>query len=129
MTIGSLVHELFQIVLKRRLQTLDEIQAVCNEMLRRQSTVFQLYASGMTIPEARNEMEKFMSNIGEFVDRYITGDSARIEKDRFCDKIDNIADIEENIWVPRLGLKGKVDVSVKIRRRNNFFKGAITLNR
>lgn len=123
MTIGSLVHELFQIVLRRRLQTLDEIQVVCDEMMRRQATVFQLYACSMTTAEARNEMEKFMANIGEFMRRYITGDSARVEKDRFCDKIDCIADIEENIWVPRLGLKGKVDVSVKIRRRNNFFNG------
>lgn len=39
------------------------------------------------------------------------------------DKIDKINDIEENIWVPQLGLKGKVDVSVKIRRRNHFADG------
>lgn len=121
MTIGSLVHELFQIVLKRRLQTLDEIKIVCNEMLQQRNTVFQLYASDMTVSEARKEMEKFMTNIVDFVSRYITGDTARVEKDRFCDRIDCIADIEENIWVPQLGLKGKVDVSVKVRRRNNFF--------
>lgn len=123
MTIGSLVHELFQIVLKRRLQTIEEIQIVCNEMLQQRNIVFQLYSSDMTILETRKEMEKFMENIVEFVSRYITGDSARMEKDRFCDQIDGIADIEENIWVPQLGLKGKVDVSVKVRRRNNLFKG------
>lgn len=29
--------------------------------------------------------------------------------------IDSIEDIEENIWVPRLGLKGKIDATVKVR--------------
>lgn len=28
-------------------------------------------------------------------------------------KIDSICDIEENIWCPELGVKGKVDVSIK----------------
>lgn len=29
--------------------------------------------------------------------------------------IDSIQDIEENIWMPRLGLKGKIDVTVKVK--------------
>lgn len=35
----------------------------------------------------------------------------------FAGTIESIQDIEENIWVPRLGLKGKVDVSVKVNDR------------
>lgn len=30
-------------------------------------------------------------------------------------QIDNIQDIEENIWIPHMGLKGKVDASVDVR--------------
>lgn len=40
-----------------------------------------------------------------------------LQNGNFNGTIDAIQDIEENIWVPRLGLKGKVDVSVRIRRR------------
>lgn len=45
------------------------------------------------------------------------------DKTLFNGKIDSIQDIEENIWVPKLGVKGKIDVSVKVRPRNNFFDG------
>lgn len=37
------------------------------------------------------------------------------DKNNFNGKIDSIQDIEENIWVPKLGLKGKVDVSANVR--------------
>lgn len=33
----------------------------------------------------------------------------------FTGTIDSIEDIEENIWVPRLGLKGKIDVTVTVK--------------
>lgn len=33
--------------------------------------------------------------------------------DEFTGKIDEICDIEENIWLPKFGLKGKIDVSVR----------------
>lgn len=35
--------------------------------------------------------------------------------ENFSGMIESIQDIEENIWVPRLGLKGKIDVSVEVR--------------
>ena len=28
--------------------------------------------------------------------------------------IDEICDIEENVWIPKLGLKGKIDLTVKV---------------
>lgn len=37
----------------------------------------------------------------------------------FIGQIDNIQDIEENIWVPQMGLKGKVDASVNVRMNKN----------
>lgn len=39
-------------------------------------------------------------------------------KDSWNGAIIDVADIEENIWAPRLGIKGKVDVTVKTSARN-----------
>lgn len=39
-------------------------------------------------------------------------------KDSWNGTIIDVADIEENIWAPRLGIKGKVDVTVKTSARN-----------
>lgn len=49
---------------------------------------------------------------------------AQFQTDNFVGTIESIQDIEENIWVPRLGLKGKVDASVKVncRQRNGTTK-------
>lgn len=34
------------------------------------------------------------------------------QKNNWTGKIDSIQDIEENIWCPELGIKGKIDVSI-----------------
>lgn len=33
-------------------------------------------------------------------------------------RIEEIKDIEENIWSPRLGIKGKVDMTVQVKLHN-----------
>lgn len=50
------------------------------------------------------------------VRRVINKMKCEFQKDNnFDGRIDSIQDIEENIWVPKLGLKGKVDVSANVR--------------
>lgn len=119
MAIGSIVHELFQITLKRQLTEFAEIMSVCDEMLQSHQMMYTMYQTMMSPDEVRAEMKKFVQKIVEFVARYITQVGAKIEKNNFSGKIERIDDIEENIWIPRLGLKGKVDVSVRVKNGNN----------
>ncbi len=117
MAIGSIVHELFQISLRRKLMKFDEIMAICDEMLHSHQMMYIMYETMMTPIDVRNEMEKFVEKIVEFNGRYITQTMGKtIERGNFIGKIERIDDIEENIWIPRLGLKGKVDVSVSVRK-------------
>ena len=37
--------------------------------------------------------------------------------------VETIKDIEENIWSPRLGIKGKVDLTVQVKMRHKDRKG------
>lgn len=41
-----------------------------------------------------------------------------IQKSGFDGIIDSIQDIEENLWMPRLGMKGKIDVSANVRPKS-----------
>lgn len=41
-----------------------------------------------------------------------------IQKANFDGIIDSIQDIEENLWMPRLGMKGKIDVSANVRAKS-----------
>lgn len=123
MTIGSLVHELFQIVLRRKINAIKDIKSATEELLFSKQTAILLYSSQMTMEEARLELNKFTTKIYSFVQRYIKGEnSSKNTTDTFSGCIDSIQDIEENIWVPQLGLKGKVDVSVnvKVTNKNNI---------
>lgn len=120
MVIGSIVHELFQIALKRQLTKFEEIMKICDEMLQSRQMMYTMYETMMSPEEIRAEMKKFVQRIVEFVARYITREETKFEKNTFTGKIERIDDIEENIWIPRLGLKGKVDVSVRVKKSNTL---------
>lgn len=71
MTIGSIVHELFQVVLRRRLMTRELIQGVAEQMLADGGLAQNLYASNMKTSEARQEFDGFIEKIYEFMQRYV----------------------------------------------------------
>lgn len=71
MTIGSIVHELFQIILRRRLTTREQIQAISEEMLGDGGLAQTLYASNMNASEARNEFDYFIGKIYDFMQQYV----------------------------------------------------------
>lgn len=73
MTVGSIVHELLQLVLRRNLKTLEEIRAVSVELLSDPQMAHTLYASQMSSDEARGEIDKFVDKIHAFVERFVNG--------------------------------------------------------
>lgn len=73
MTVGSIVHELFQKVLRRRLTTREQIKAVSDEMLANGDMADTLYASSMTSVEARTEFNGFLEKIYDFMQQYVEG--------------------------------------------------------
>lgn len=80
MTIGSLVHELFQTVLRRKLTTRDDIKAVSDKMLTDGGMAYTLYASSMNSSEARTEFDGFLDKIYEFMQKYIVGNESKDKK-------------------------------------------------
>lgn len=36
-------------------------------------------------------------------------------KDNFNGKIEHVREIEENVWLPELGIKGKIDATVEVK--------------
>lgn len=128
MNVGTIVHEILQTVLKRKITSIDEITKIFNDMLKSPNIVHMLYACKTNEQDIKKEIEPFLSKIISFVQRYVVGDFTGSLKDvsnaqqkPYDGKIAVIQDIEENVWCPNLGLKGKIDVSVKVHPRNNFF--------
>ncbi|XP_052857147.1 DNA replication ATP-dependent helicase/nuclease DNA2 [Drosophila gunungcola] len=120
MLIGTLVHELLQKVLRQQLFLKNDILAALQEMLISSSLAQLLYASNLSQAEMEMQLLKFIEPITSFVAQYVRGETPAVlapESYRGC--IQEIRDIEENLWVPQLGLKGKVDVSVRVKNALN----------
>lgn len=126
MVIGSLVHELLQIVLEKGITNLKDIEKEAADLLNSQDTAFMLYSSQLTREDTSLEVLQFVKNVHKFVQQYIDEkeNSIPIEKENFHSRISEIRDIEENLWIPQMGIKGKIDVSVKIQPREK--NGLIT---
>uniref|UniRef100_A0A0K8V5L9 DNA replication ATP-dependent helicase/nuclease n=1 Tax=Bactrocera latifrons TaxID=174628 RepID=A0A0K8V5L9_BACLA len=120
MVVGSKVHEMLQLVLQKNLRNAEDIESTARELLHSKETAYELHANLMSRDELEFELQKFIPNVISFVEQYIKGIEPNVHlKDTFQGTIEHIQDIEENVWVPQLGLKGKVDVSVRIKQRKH----------
>lgn len=128
MNIGSIVHEILQKVLKRKVTSIEEITKIFEDTLKSPGIVQMLYACKTTENEMKSDIRPFLSKINTFVLQYVVGNlpnnltnASNPQQKHYDGKIGVIQDIEENVWCPNLGLKGKIDVSVKVHPRNNFY--------
>lgn len=78
--------------------------------------VRSMYESGLTADHVKEKINQFLPNIQKFLQRYLRkqcNERMQTNEDNWQGVIESIDDIEENIWSPNLGLKGKVDISVR----------------
>lgn len=94
-----------------------------------------MYSSLMSLEDTEAELISFIPRIQNFLASYVAAKpssnaicvgakkpnndaSKPSSKPNWEGQILSVQDIEENIWLPNLGIKGKVDVTVKVRSRN-----------
>ena len=93
-------------------------------------TMSDILSLGLQEDDLRKEVEGFVGHIQYFVKKFLLGENLerpRVEEEtkkkagqprqQWRGKITEISDIEENFWSPRLGLKGKIDLTVKTEGR------------
>ncbi|KAL7288860.1 hypothetical protein TKK_0016832 [Trichogramma kaykai] len=114
MLTGSLTHELIQTVLDQNITELKKISDLLEKILKSKHAIDMMYAGGISYGECKNLMKPAVPQIYKFVQRYIIGTKPAAPDQNFDGKIDQICDIEENVWLPSLGLKGKIDLTVKV---------------
>ena len=117
-------------MLKRNLSTFSAIKNVVQELLSRSHCVEMLYSSRMSKEDAVKALEGFVPRIANFINTYVQDSSHKTptpslppndknknlnNAEKWNGTISAIHDIEENIWAPRLGIKGKVDVTVEVK--------------
>ncbi|XP_055625304.1 DNA replication ATP-dependent helicase/nuclease DNA2-like [Toxorhynchites rutilus septentrionalis] len=114
MTVGTIIHELLQKILRDQLTSIDDIKMLGKKYVNSKEIAHMLYACEMSQADASKELEQFYPKIFDFLRKHVSYNqtSSNSKSDL---QINTIKDIEENVWCHQLGLKGKIDVTVKAR--------------
>ncbi|XP_050492574.1 DNA replication ATP-dependent helicase/nuclease DNA2 isoform X3 [Bombus huntii] len=118
LVIGSLVHELLQTAIRKNISEVSDITMLMNSILQTTDTCSLLYASKISLETCRQQILPYVPKIREFIQHYLkdkTQQGINNIKNNFKGRIAQIRDIEENIWLPKLGLKGKIDISAEVK--------------
>ncbi|XP_011497462.1 PREDICTED: DNA replication ATP-dependent helicase/nuclease DNA2 [Ceratosolen solmsi marchali] len=119
MLIGSLTHELLQMVLDKDIKDMKSISGLLNEILKSKNAIYMMYSAGISTSDCKNLMRPAVAQIYKFIQQYITGNRSEIiGAQNFDGKIEKICDIEETVWMPTLGLKGKIDLTVEVSKKS-----------
>ncbi|CAK9803234.1 DNA replication ATP-dependent helicase/nuclease DNA2 [Anthophora quadrimaculata] len=117
MVVGSLTHQLLQKAILDNIHELSDVTKLMDRILQSKETASTLYASEISLDKCREQMLTFVPRIFKFIQHYLK-DKKQQEiscmRDNFKGRITHVHDIEENIWDPKLGIKGKVDVTVEV---------------
>uniref|UniRef100_A0A671L0N5 DNA replication ATP-dependent helicase/nuclease n=1 Tax=Sinocyclocheilus anshuiensis TaxID=1608454 RepID=A0A671L0N5_9TELE len=132
---GTIVHDIFQKAAMSSDFSPERIQTFAAEALRSPNYLGQMYSLKLTQADMRQEVEEYLPSLSEWAKHYVhtspqagqkqltlklPSDGALSKQDATCSMtVTDFVDIEENIWCPRFGLKGKIDVTagVRIHRR------------
>ncbi|XP_012541123.1 DNA replication ATP-dependent helicase/nuclease DNA2 [Monomorium pharaonis] len=117
MTVGSLVHQWLQRALQENVGALSDVIKLLDDILRLKNTLDYLYVSELSLVDCRKRMMEYAPRIFEFIQHYIKGNRQQHlseMKDNFQGKITSIQDIEENVYIPKLGIKGRIDVTAEV---------------
>jgi DNA replication ATP-dependent helicase Dna2 len=122
MLVGNIVHQLFQDSCRQRLKGIDRISELFSSIF--DNFIDDCYAIGVNRSQIEKDVSIYIPSIAKWLDNYIHSISSFDDKesDKYSNISDNdiklqalkVRDIEDNIWSTKLGLKGKVDVTLDV---------------
>ncbi|KAM9409213.1 DNA replication ATP-dependent helicase/nuclease DNA2 [Pholidichthys leucotaenia] len=127
---GTMVHEVFQRAATAKDFSLGTLTKLADEALHSPRYLGDMYSLGVTQEEMKQELLTYLPSLEQWAKEYLsastpeaislkmmTGSHAptRCQDTHSVVTITELADIEENVWSPRFGLKGKIDVTARVR--------------
>ncbi|XP_019394042.1 PREDICTED: DNA replication ATP-dependent helicase/nuclease DNA2 isoform X1 [Crocodylus porosus] len=127
MLVGTILHEIFQQAITNNLAA-EKVQELAFKIVYGPKYLKELYHLNLKQEEIMQEIEGYFSSFSKWAGDYMCKPSQDNQskmqlklssdgkKDLSCNiEITQVLDIEENIWSPRFGLKGKLDVTVGVK--------------
>uniref|UniRef100_A0A8C7UVV6 DNA replication ATP-dependent helicase/nuclease DNA2 n=1 Tax=Oncorhynchus mykiss TaxID=8022 RepID=A0A8C7UVV6_ONCMY len=127
---GTIVHDIFQKAAMSGDFSMERLQLLANQALLSPNYLGDMYTLKLTQEDMKQEIWEYLPAMTEWARDYLhTSPQAgkKLWQDSACSiAVTDFVDIEENIWSPRFGLKGKIDVTAGVRIHR---KGRPPLNR
>lgn len=117
---GTMVHEVFQKAAKAKDFSSENLSKLSNEVLHSPRFLADMYSLGVTQEEMKHELLEYMPSLELWARDYLNVRSPKITNLKIgrgqdaAVTIRELADIEDNVWSPRFGLKGKIDLTAQV---------------
>ncbi|XP_037256405.1 DNA replication ATP-dependent helicase/nuclease DNA2 isoform X1 [Falco biarmicus] len=126
MLIGTILHEIFQQSVTNNLAQ-EKVEELARRIVYGQKYLKEMYHLNLKQREIMQEVEEYLPSFFKWADDFMYNPANQIKMqlklssgekpEDSSSKIEivGIVDIEENIWSPRFGLKGKIDVTARVK--------------
>ncbi|MBZ3885918.1 DNA replication ATP-dependent helicase/nuclease DNA2 [Sciurus carolinensis] len=129
MLIGTILHEVFQKAISNNSFTPEKLQELACQIFQEIRHLKEMYRLNLNPDEVKQEVEEYLPSFakwaGDFMHKSTSADFSQMQLSLSSDgsnnnstcniEVINSLDIEESIWSPRFGLKGKIDVTVGVK--------------
>uniref|UniRef100_A0A667X293 DNA replication ATP-dependent helicase/nuclease n=2 Tax=Myripristis murdjan TaxID=586833 RepID=A0A667X293_9TELE len=120
---GTMVHEVFQRAAMAKDFSEETLSNVAGQVLLSPQHLGAMYSLGVSQEEMKQELHDYLPSLKEWADEYLNSStpktiSLKVPSSAGAPSVvtlTELADIEENVWSPRFGLKGKIDVTARVR--------------
>ncbi|XP_065527044.1 DNA replication ATP-dependent helicase/nuclease DNA2 isoform X2 [Lathamus discolor] len=124
--VGTILHEIFQQSVTNNLAQ-EKVEELANKIVYGQKYLKEMYHLNLRQTEIMREVEEYLPSFLKWAEDFMHHPANQNKmqlklsngektEDFSCKvEIVDILDIEENIWSPRFGLKGKIDVTARVK--------------
>ncbi|XP_004427222.2 PREDICTED: DNA replication ATP-dependent helicase/nuclease DNA2 [Ceratotherium simum simum] len=128
MLIGTVLHEVFQKAISDSFAP-EKLQELAIQTIQEIRHLKEMYRLNLNQDEIKQDVEEYLPSFskwaGDFMRKHTSADFPQMQfslpsdgssNNSTCNiEVVNALDIEESIWSPRFGLKGKIDVTVGVK--------------
>ncbi|XP_023251041.1 DNA replication ATP-dependent helicase/nuclease DNA2 [Seriola lalandi dorsalis] len=127
---GTMVHEVFQRAARAEDFSLETLSKLADQALHNPQYLGDMYSLGVSQEEMKQELHDYLPSLEHWAKEYLSSPTqkaitlkipsnsrapSRDQDSAAVVTVTELADIEENVWSPRFGLKGKIDVTARVR--------------
>ena len=125
MVLGNILHILFQFAISKKKHKKEDLSKIIIEMLSNKQIINQLYEIGVDEEFVIKETSVYLTSIEKWLKENLklsSSDSLNAKPPPNNFQIQDVCDIEESIWSPKYGIKGKLDLTLRTDIRQESFK-------